>query len=77
MNKIGLNVGNEKMTVREAGHVVLAILGSEAEQETIRKALDTLPKLFNIGDINIGDCAINMGDCGCKDEEGIGEHEEV
>jgi len=69
MNKIGLNIGNDRDTIRQAGEIVMSILHSNQEQETIRKALDTLPKLFNVGDVTIGDCAINMKDCGCKENE--------
>ena len=54
----GISVGYEKESIEVLRGIILSILGSGQEQETLRKALDVLSSLASINDVYISNCTI-------------------
>jgi hypothetical protein len=56
-----LNIGANKETVVAARETILAILGSGAEQETLRTALVAFESVCSIKSATITNCVFNGG----------------
>lgn len=59
-----IEIGGFKKEKGNISGLILEILKSGQEQETIRKALGVLPELFKIESVTIQDCNFNVNEDG-------------
>lgn len=66
-DKTGIKIGGDK-AVETAADAIIGILESTADQDTIRKALDTLTAMCSIKNVSIVGNYITMGGCKCRNK---------
>ena len=66
-NKTAIKIGGGK-AVETAADAIIGILESTADQETMRKALDTLATMCSIKNVSIVGNCITMGECKCRNK---------
>lgn len=69
-DKTAIKIGDGKC-VEAAADAIVGILESTADQDTIRKALDTLTAMCSIKNVSIVGNSITMGEhkCRCKSDK--------
>lgn len=67
-DRTAIRIGGGK-SIEEAADAIIGILETTVDQETMRKALDTLAAMCSIKNVAITGNYITMGECRCKDGE--------
>jgi hypothetical protein len=57
---VGIKIGMEKEAIEEVGKVIISILQTTADQDTLKTALNVLPEICKVSNVSISDCNIGI-----------------